>query len=157
MSHGHAVAQMQLLEDQIGQLLQKADDADSTPLEDGLSVPAEIARRQDRLEKLREATAQIEARANERHREEMAAFAGKQKRRDEQQAAGKKPKGRAPQPPHEGPRSKDQYHFTDPESRMMKTGSGFEQSYNGQACSPVHQPPYAPAPPRPWRSRAGCW
>ena len=41
VSHGHAVAQMQLLEDQIAQLLQKADEADSTPLEDGLSVPQE--------------------------------------------------------------------------------------------------------------------
>jgi len=32
---------MALLEDQIAQLLQKADAADSTPLDDGLSVPAE--------------------------------------------------------------------------------------------------------------------
>ena len=137
VSHGHAVAQMQLLEDQIAQLLQKADAADSTPLEDGLTVPAEVARRQDRLEKLREATAQIEARAKERHREELAAFAEKQKRRDEQQAAGKKPRGRAPQPPREGPRAKDQYNLTDPESRIMKTGSGFEQSYNAQAAVEV--------------------
>ena len=41
VSHGHATAQMALLEDQIAALLQKADDADSTPLDDGLSVPAE--------------------------------------------------------------------------------------------------------------------
>ena len=134
VSHGHATRQMQLLEDQIAQLLQKADDADSTPLEDGLTVPAEVARRQDRLEKLREATAVIEARAKERHREELAAFAEKQGRRDAQQAAGKKPGGRAPQPPREGPRSKDQFNFTDPESRIMKTGSGFAQSYNAQAA-----------------------
>ena len=137
VSHGHAVAQMQLLEAEIAQLLQKAEEADSTPLEDGLTVPAEVARRQDRLEKLREATGQIEARAKERHREDMAAFAGKQKRRDEQQAAGKKPKGHAPQPPREGARSQDQYNFTDPESRIMKTGSGFEQSYNAQAAVEV--------------------
>jgi len=137
VSHGHATAQMQLLEDQIAQLLQKADEADSTPLEDGLTVPQEVVRRQDRLEKLREATAQIEARAKERHREEMAAFAGQQQRRDEQQAAGKKPRGRAPQPPREGPRSKDQDNFTDPESRIMKTGSGFEQSSNAQAAVEV--------------------
>ena len=79
----------------------------------------------------------IEARAKERHREEMAAFDEKQKRRDEQQAAGKKPRGRAPQAPREGPRSKDQYNFTDPESRLMKCGSGFEQSYNAQAAVEV--------------------
>lgn len=134
VSHGHATTQMQLLEDQIAQLLQKAEEADSRPLDDGLSVPAEVAHRQDRLDKLREATAVIEARAKERHREEMASFTGKQKRRDEQQAAGKKPRGRAPQPPGEGPQSKDQYNFTDPESRIMKTSSGFEQSYNAQAA-----------------------
>ena len=137
VSHGHAVAQMQLLGDQIAQLLQKADEADSAPLEDGLTVPGEVARRQDRLEKLRAATAQIEARAKERHREELAAFGGKQQRRAEQQAAGKKPKGRAPQPPREGPRAKDQYNLSDPESRLMKTGSGFEQSYNAQAAVEV--------------------
>jgi len=137
VSHGHATVQMVRLEEQIAQLLQKADAADSTPLEDGLSVPQEVARRQDRLEKLREATAQIEARAKERHREELAAFNEKQKRRDEQQAEGKKPKGRAPRPPRSGPRSKDQYNFTDPESRIMKSRSGFEQSYNAQAAVEV--------------------
>ena len=137
VSHGHAVAQMALLEEQIAALLQKADDADSTPLDDGLSVPQEIARRQDRLEKLRAATAEIEARAKERHREEMAAFEEKKKRRDEQQAAGKKPRGHAPSPPREGPRAKDQYNFTDPESRIMKAGGGFEQSYNAQAAVEV--------------------
>ena len=137
VSHGHAVAQMVLLEEQIAQLLQKAEDADSTPLEDGLTVPAEVARRQERIEKLRAATAVIEARAKERHREEMAAFAEKQKRREDQVAAGKKPKGRAPKPPGEGPRRKDQFNFTDPESRIMKTGSGFAQSYNAPAAVEV--------------------
>lgn len=137
VSHGHAVGQMQLLEEQIAELLQKADQADSTPLEDGLTVPAEVARRQDRLEKLRLATAQIQARARERHREELAAFGEKQKRREKQKAEGKKPGGREPQPPEDGPRSKDQYNFTDPESRIMKTGSGFEQSYNAQAAVEV--------------------
>ena len=134
VSHGHATAQMQLLEEEIAALLRKAEEADSTPLEDGLTVPAEVARRQQRLEKLRAATAEIEARARERQREELAAFAEKQKRRDVQKAAGGKPKGRAPQPPREGPRAKDQYNFTDPESRIMKTASGFEQSYNAQAA-----------------------
>ena len=137
VSHGHALGQMQLLEEQIAELLRKADTADSTPLEEGLTVPQEVARREDRLEKLRVATAQIRARAQERQREEMAAFGEKQKRREEQKTAGKKPGGREPQPPEEGPRSKDQYNFTDPESRIMKTGAGFEQSYNAQAAVEV--------------------
>jgi transposase len=137
VSHGHATAQMQLLEKEIAQLLQKAEEADSTPLEDGLTVPAEVARRQQRIEKLREATAAIEARAKERHREELAAFAEKQKRREAQQDAGKKPKGRAPQPPSEAAQTKDQYNFTDPQSRIMKTAEGFQQSYNAQAAVEV--------------------
>jgi hypothetical protein len=137
VSHGHASAQMRLLEAEIAQLLQKAEEADSAPLEDGLTVPAEVARRRQRMEKLREATAAIEARAQERHREAMAAFAEKQKQREEAQSADKKPGGRAPQPPREGPRSKDQYNFTDPESRIMKSGTGFAQSDNAQAAVEV--------------------
>jgi transposase len=135
VSHGHAVQQMVLLEEQIAELLAKADAADSAPLEDGLTVPGEIARRRDRIEKLREATAVIEARAKERHREELAAFEAKEREREEKQkATGKKPKGREPKRPQEGPRAKDQDHFTDPESRVMKTADGFAQTCNAQAA-----------------------
>jgi len=38
MSHGHLEKQMILAEEQIAQLIAKAEDADSTPLEDGLSI-----------------------------------------------------------------------------------------------------------------------
>jgi len=142
VSHGHALQQMVLLEEQIAELLAKADAADSAPLEDGLSVPEEIARRGDRIGKLREATAVIEARARERHREELAAFQARQREREEQQkATGKKPRGRDPKPPQEGPRSKDQYNFTDPESRMMKTADGFQQTYNAQAAVEIQSRP----------------
>lgn len=71
VSHGHALEQMKLLEDQIAELLAKAEDADSTPLQDGLSIAAEIARREERIGKLREATAVIEARAAERCQKEI--------------------------------------------------------------------------------------
>jgi transposase len=135
VSHGHAVKQMVLLEEQIAELLAKADAADSTPLEDGLTVPGEIARRRERIEKLRAATAAIEARAKERHREELAAFEARQREREQKQkATGQKPRGREPKRPPEGPRAKDQYNFTDAESRVMKTTDGFQQSYNAQAA-----------------------
>ena len=135
VSHGHAVKQMVLLEEQIAELLAKADAADSTPLEDGLTVPGEIARRRERLEKLRAATAVIEARAKERHREELAVFEAQQQAREEKQkATGRKPRGRAPKRPPEGPRAKDQDNFTDAESRVMKTTDGFQQTYNAQAA-----------------------
>jgi transposase len=135
VSHGHALQQMVLLEEQIAELLARADAADSAPLEDGLTVPGEVARRRDRIEKLRAATAVIEARAKERHREELAAFEAKRRERQERQKqTGKKPRGREPQPPREGPRAKEQFNFTDPESRVMKTADGFQQAYNAQAA-----------------------
>jgi transposase len=135
VSHGHAQRQMVLLEEQIAELLAKADAADSAPLEDGLTVPGEIARRRDRIEKLRAATAVIAARAKARQREELATFEAQQRVREERQkGTGQKPRGRAPKPPQEGPRAKDQYNFTDPESRVMKTADGFQQTYNAQAA-----------------------
>ncbi len=41
VSHGHALKQRVLLEEQIAELLARADAADSAPLEDGLTVPGE--------------------------------------------------------------------------------------------------------------------
>ena len=138
VSYGHAVKQIQLAEEQITQLLQKAEDADSTPLQDGLTIPEEIARRQDRLAKLQEAKAAMETRAKERLIEEQAAYQEKlATRQAKEQATGKKPPSKAPQPPQEGPRDKDQYNFTDPESRIMKVRGGYEQSYNAQAAVEV--------------------
>ena len=134
----NAVKQMQLANGQIAELLQKAEDADSAPLQDGLTIPDEIQRRQDRIAKLQEAKAAMEARAKERLIEEQAAYQEKlAARQAKEQSTGKKPNGKAPAPPKEGPRDKDQYNFTDPESRIMKVRGGFEQSYNAQAAVEV--------------------
>ena len=138
MSHGRIVEQMQLATDQIAELLAKAEDADSTPLQDGLSIPAEIQRREDRLAKLREAKAVLEERARVRFEEESAAHAEKlAARHEKQQRTGRKPTGKPPQPPVEGPGPGDQYNFTDPESRIMKDKGGFNQCYNAQAAVDV--------------------
>lgn len=138
VSHGHAVEQMKLLEDQIAELLAKAEDADSTPLQDGLSIPAEIARREERMEKLKQATAVIEARAAQRCLEETEIHQQKlQERERKQRETGHKPRGKPPAPPRQEPSPKDQYNFTDPESRIMKTGGGFQQCYNAQAAVEV--------------------
>jgi hypothetical protein len=128
---------MKLLEEQIEQLLAKAQEADRTPLAEGLSVPEEIRRRQDRIAKLKEAVVVIRERTQARRAQELAAYQSKVEARASQEAAtGKKPRGRAPQPPQEGPGAQDQYNFTDPPSRVMKAGSGehFEQSDNAQAA-----------------------
>jgi transposase len=100
----------------------------------GLNIPAEIARREERLTKIAEAKAEIERRAQERHAREKADYDEKMARRAAQEKqTGKKPGGRAPKAPTPGPQDKDQVNFTDEESRIMPvSGGGFEQAYNGQ-------------------------
>lgn len=135
VSYGHALEQMKLAGEQITELLQKAEEADSTPLQDGLTIPEEIKRREDRIARLGEAKQAMEARAKERLKEEQAAYEEKlAARQAKEQSTGKKPKGKPPEPPKEGPRDKDQYNFTDPESRIMPMRGGFEQCYNAQAA-----------------------
>jgi hypothetical protein len=77
----------------------------------------------------------LEARAQARYEAEKADYEAKMQARAEKAAKkGGKPPGRPPSPPTPGPRDKDQYNFTDPESRIMKnaTNSGFDQHYNVQ-------------------------
>lgn len=138
MSHAHLEKQMMLAEEQIAELLAKAEDADSTPLQDGLSIPEEIKRREDRLAKLKEAKKVMEERARERFEQETAEHEQKLAQREaKEKSTGKKARGKPPEAPKEGPRPKDQYNFTDPESRIMKDGGSFEQCYNAQAAVEV--------------------
>jgi hypothetical protein len=138
VSHGHAVEQMKLAGEQIEELLAKAEDADSTPLRDGLSVPEEIKRREARIARLKQAVEVMEERARERVAQEQAEHEAKlAARRAKEEATGRKAGGREPQAPKEGPQDKDQYNFTDPESRIMKAGGGFQQCYNAQAAVEV--------------------
>jgi hypothetical protein len=119
----------------------------------GLNIPAEIARREERLKKIAEAKAEIERRAQECHAREKAEYDEKMARRAAQEKqTGKKPAGREPKVSTPGPQDKDQVNFTDEESRIMPvSGGGFEQAYNGQigvdgdsrliACQHVSQQP----------------
>jgi hypothetical protein len=91
--------------------------------------------REKRLAKLAEARAKIEARAKERYERERAEHEAKLAAREGKTAAtGKKPGGKPPAPPVEGPLPKDQINLTDEDSRIMPmAGGGFEQAYNAQA------------------------
>jgi hypothetical protein len=87
---------------------------------------------------LAEAKGVLELRAQARHAQEMVEYNAKlQERAEKTQRTGKQPSGRPPQPPTPGARDKDQYNFTDPESRIMKTTNGFQQCYNAQAAVEV--------------------
>jgi transposase len=139
VSYGKAGEQMRELDLEIAELVKKAEDADSTPLEEGLSIPKEIQRRQERKAQLARARAEMEARAFARAQAEKAEYEAKVAKREAARKEGKKPRGREPRPPSDTPVPKDQYNFTDPPSRIMKAGSGshFEQSYNAQAAVEV--------------------
>jgi len=122
---------------EVEELLALGEQADQVELPEGLVVEDEIAFRTERLVNLAEAKAVLEARARERHEAEQAEYEAKMRSREEKaRQTGRKPGGRVPQPPTPGPRDKDQYNFTDPESRIMKNSNnnGFDQHYNVQVA-----------------------
>jgi transposase len=139
VSYEHAGKTIEQLDLEVKELLAKAEQADSTPLQEGLSIPQEVQRRQERKAKLAAARAEIEARAKARAAAEMAEYQAKLAERQAQEAKGRKPRGPGPKSPSQEPRPCDQVNFTDAESRIMKAGSGqhFEQSYNAQAAVEV--------------------
>ena len=84
----------------VAELLAKA--ADRADLPDGLSISDELGRREERLAKLAEARAKIEAQAKERFDRERAEHRVRLAARDAKAAAtGRKPRGKPP--PVEGP------------------------------------------------------
>jgi transposase len=97
----------------------------------GDELPAWVADKQKRLEKIRQARAELEAEAKAAADEET-------RRRDQaeekRQAEGRKKNGRTPAPPRQEPDGKAQRNFTDPESRILKTKDGYIQGYNAQAA-----------------------
>ena len=134
VSYAHAVKTMEVLDLEIAELLRKADAADAIPLQDGLTIPAEIQRREERKATLAKAKAEIEARAHLRLQAEQAEYEAKMAKRSASEAdTGKKPRGPVPVQPDPTPGTKDQVNLTDEVSRIMKTGNGFQQGYNAQA------------------------
>jgi transposase len=140
-SKSQAVSYQRLLElepqlrAEVARLLALAEQAERDAVPAGLDVAQEVARRQERLEQLALAKVVLEARAAERDAAEQAEYEAKLAERVAKAArTGKRPGGKPPTPPTAGPRDKDQYNFTDPESRIMKnsTDAGFDQHYNAQ-------------------------
>jgi transposase len=137
VSYKHLLALETHLRAEVEELFAMSERVDQGEMPDGLVVSDEIAIRQARLARLAEAKAVLEARANERTALEQAEYDAKvQERAEKARQTGRTPRGRAPKPPTPGPRDKDQYNFTDPESRIMKHSSteGFEQDYNAQVA-----------------------
>jgi hypothetical protein len=119
MSYGRMKERERQLRAEVRELLAQAEATDAA--EDahygvdrrGDELPAELQRRETRLKKIREAKRALEERARQ-----SAEKAGKL-RAEVQQAK---------------PADKEQYNFTDPESRLMKGSDGLVQGYNAQAA-----------------------
>lgn len=130
MSYGRMKQEEKRLRKEIRELMGKARKTDAQ--EDkrfgrdagGDALPAELARREDRLQKIQEARKRLEARQAEADRE-----AGREP--DDEDRTGKP--GKPFKRRFGEPAEKAQENFTDPDSRIMKRGSsGFEQCYNVQ-------------------------
>jgi|SRR5215207_2868422 len=139
VSYGRLVELEKQIQNDVKQLFELGEQADQGEaiLPEGLVIEDEIAFRKERLENLAKAKAVLEARAKERYELEKADYDTKMKEREEKaKKQGKRPRGKPPEPPHEGPNEKDQYNFTDPDSRIMKnsTNSGYDQHYNAQVA-----------------------
>lgn len=135
MSYDRIVPKIDQLQAEVDGLLAEAEAVDQAeddehgPDRRGDEIPAELARREGRLAKLRAAKAQIEADAAEKAAaaaRQKAAAAGKPDEQVEQAAV--EAAGRAV------PKPKAQRNFTDPEARMMKTNHGFDYAFNAQAA-----------------------
>ena len=125
------------LRTEVDTLFALTEQAEQTEIPEGLVIADEIAFRHERLVNLAKAKAVLETRAQERYAAEQAAYDAKvHERAARARQTGSNPRGRPPTPPTPGPRDKDQYNFTDPESRIMKNSNndGFDQHYNAQAA-----------------------
>lgn len=123
MSYGHMLKAEAELKAQISALLQRAKTADEAEKnEPEVDIPAEIARRQDRLD----AIAQARARLEQRQRETEL---------DKGRDPDDKPRGGRYKREFGVPEDKAQDNFTDPDSRIMtRAGGGFDASYNAQTA-----------------------
>ena len=132
MSYGHMLKAEAALKAQIAALLDKARAADEAEKnEPELDIPAEIARRQDRLDAIAAARARLEQRQRDADLERGRSHDDDQKPRGQDG----KPKGGRYKRPFGVPEDKDQDNFTDPDSRIMqRAGGGFDPAYNAQTA-----------------------
>src|SRR5215475_8138290 len=136
MSYGYMKKEGERLRADIEALVTQAyqqDEADDAALGSrrGDELPAELARREDRLATIEAAMRRLEARAK------ADAEAERQRRAEveaERQRLGTPRRGKAPKPVDETPDDKAQTNFTDPELQIMRTNNkGWEYCGIAQA------------------------
>jgi len=129
MSYQRMKEEQKRLQEEVGRLLQEAEridgeeDARYGRNSNGEELPAELQRREERWQRIGAAQRALEQRA----RQEAAAQAQRGQNETEEPKPAK-------------PEEKDQYNFTDAESRILKGPDGFLQAYNTQiAVEPALQ------------------
>jgi len=133
MSYGRMQTAELELKAQIEAMVQKAASADEAERnEPELDIPAEIARRQERLSAIASAKARLEERQRQADSQRGRTAGDERRPRDKDG----KPKAGKPYKRDFGvPEPKAQDSFTDPESRIMKrAGGGFDYSFNAQTA-----------------------
>jgi transposase len=136
MSYGYILKEEERLKNLIKDYLDQLEandlaDDDQYGNHSAWELPEELSTSQKRLEAIKKAKAAIEAEAIAKTREKQ----DKNKERAKKQGKGYKPRK---DPEEVKPDDKDQYNFTDPESRIMKNSDkAFVQAYNAQATVDV--------------------
>lgn len=110
------------------QAVDEAEDAEHGPGNRGDTIPSHVQAKIRKLAKIREGKARLEQEAAEK-----AARVAKE-RDEREQETGRPVPGPKPKALDGVPEDKAQTNFTDPDSRIMKTGKGFEQCYNAGAA-----------------------
>ncbi len=120
------------LEQEIADLLARAEAADDSGEDDPQALPEAIARRQALRDRLDAARRRLEAQAEARAEAERADYEAKLAAREKRQGRAK---GKHPKPPDATPRPDEQSNLSDPESRLMRKSKNHEyrQAYNAQA------------------------
>jgi len=96
----------------------------------GDELPEGLRERKSRLARLKECKARLEKEASERAAEQQSKI---DRRSAEEELTGRKKRGRKPKAPNDQPESEAKANITDPDSRIMKSRSGYVQGYNSQA------------------------
>jgi len=136
MSYGYMKKAVERLREEIEALGTQAyeqDEADDAALGSrrGDELPAELARREERLTKIEAAMRRLEAQATAEAQAERQRRAAAEAERAQ---TGKSRRGKAPQPVRETPDDKAQSNFTDPELHIMRTtNKGWDYCGNAQA------------------------
>src|SRR5580658_1710093 len=109
LSHGRASQLEEQLKREVAELLRRAEQVDKAEEKAPLDIPAELARREERLAAIAAAKAEIERRAAERQAREQAEYEAKIAAREQKaKDSGKRPGGKPPSPPSGGVKPTDQ-------------------------------------------------